>query len=144
MTRTLKIYLLWLLIAMIPLQAMAVNVLRACSSAPQGVTMVATSMHHGDVAAASHGSATDQLVGCDEECAEMAFSDDESNDTSKFFKHGSCSACATCGIAVVAPLQLMTFNPLHDSTEVHVTFGTILFTGFIPDSLERPPRHLSA
>jgi hypothetical protein len=144
MTRTLKIFLLWLLIAVIPLQAMAANVLRECSSAPRGMTMVATSMHHGDVVATSHGCASDQQSGGHEECAEMASLDDQSNDASKFSEHGSCSACAACCMGTFAPLQLMPIKPFHNSAELYVAYGTIAFAGFIPDSLERPPRHPAA
>jgi hypothetical protein len=145
MNRTLKTYLLWLLIAVMPFQAFAANVLRTCSSGHQGMTMVAaTSMDHGPVSASSHDSVMDQQSGDDEECPEMASSDDQSSDTSKSLKHGSCSACAACFVCAVAPPQLLTFKPSFNSAEVYVTFGSTLVAGFIPDSLERPPRHLAA
>ena len=145
MNRTLKTYLLWLLIAVMPFQAFAANVLRTCNSGHQGMTMVAaTSMDHGDASASSHDAVMDQQSGDEEECSEMASSDDQDNDTSKSLKHGSCSACAACFVCAVAPPQLLTFKPSFNSAEVYVTFGSTLVAGFIPDSLERPPRHLAA
>lgn len=145
MNRTLKTYLLWLLIAVMPFQAFAANVLRACSSGHQGTTMVAaTLMDHGDALGGSHDAVMDQQSGDEEDCPEMASSDGQSNDTSKSFKHGSCSACAACFVCAVAPPQLLTFKPSFNSVEVYMTFGSTLVAGFIPDSLERPPRHLAA
>ena len=145
MNRTLKTYLLWLLIAVMPFQAFAANVLRTCNSGHQGMTMVAaTLMDHGDASASSHDAVMDQQSGDEEECSEMASSDDQDNDTSKSLKHGSCSACAACFVCAVAPPQLLTFKLSFNSAEVYVTVGSTLVAGFIPDSLERPPRHLAA
>ena len=145
MNRTLKTYLLWLLIAVMPFQAFAANVLRTCNSGHQGMTMVAaTSMNHGDASARSNDAVMDQQSGDEEECPEMTSSDDQDNDTYKSLKHGSCSACAACFVCAVAPPQLLTFKPSFDSAEVYVTFGSTLVAGFIPDSLERPPRLLAA
>lgn len=145
MNRTLKTYLLWLLIAVMPFQAFAANMLRACSSGHQGMSMVAaTSMNHGDASASSHDAVMDQQSGDEEECPEKASSDDRSNDGPESLNHGSCNACAACSFGAVAPFQLLTFKPSFNSAEVYVTFGSTLVAGFIPDSLERPPRHLAA
>jgi hypothetical protein len=145
MNRTLKTYLLWLLIAVMPFQAFAANVLRTCSSGHQGMTMGAVaSMDHSNASTSSHVAAMDQQSGDDEACPEMASSNDHSDNTSQSFKHGSCSACAACCVGAVAPPQLLTFKPSFNSAEVYVTFGSTLVAGFIPDSLERPPRHLAA
>lgn len=145
MNRTLKTCLLWLLIAVMPFQAFAANVLRTCNSGHQGMTMVAaTSMDHRDVSASSHDAFMDQQSVDEEECPEMASSDGQGNDTSKSLKHVSCSACAACFVCAVAPPQLLTLKPSFNSAEVYVTFGSTLVAGFIPDSLERPPRHFAA
>ena len=145
MNRTLKTYLLWLLIAVMPFQAFAANVLRVCGSGHQGMTaVVVSSMDKGNASAGSHDAVMDQQSVDDEKCPEMASSGDELNDTSTSLKHGSCSACAACFVCAVAPPQLLTFKPSSNSAEVYVTFGSTLVAGFIPDSLERPPRHLAA
>ena len=145
MNRTLKTCLLWLLIAVMPFQAFAANVLRTCNSGHQGMTMVAaTSMDHGDASASSHDAVMDQPQGDGKECPGMATSDEQSNDSPKSLKHVSCSACAACFVCAVAPPQLLTFKPSFNSAEVYVTFGPTLVAGFIPDSLERPPRLLAA
>lgn len=145
MNRTLKTYLLWLLIAVMPFQAFAANVLRMCNSGHQGMTMVAaTSMNHSNALASSHDVVMDQQSSGEEECPEMVSSDDQSSDTSKSLEHGSCSACAACFVCAVAPPQLLTFKSSFNSAEVHVTSGSTLIAGFIPDSLERPPRHSAA
>lgn len=145
MNRSLKTCLLWLLIAVMPFQAFAANVLRTCNSGHQGMTMVAaTSMGQGDASAGSHDVVTDQHSGAGGECPVMASSDGQGDDTSTSLTDGSCSACAACFVCAVAPPHLLTFKPSFDSAEVYVTFGATPVAGFIPDSLERPPRHLAA
>ena len=145
MTRTLKTFLLWLLIAAMPFQAFAANVLRACSSGHQGTTMMSvTSTVHGDASVTSHVGVMDQQLDAEEECPKAASSVDQSDDSSDAVKHGSCSACAACCIGAVVPPQLFSFKASFNNAEVYETFGTTLVAGFIPDSLERPPRHFAA
>lgn len=140
MNRTLKTYVLWLLIAVMPFQAFAANVLRACGSSHQSMSMVASAMDHGNVSDISDGAGMDQPSGQDDHCPEMASSSKQSSETSTSIKHGSCSACAACSVGAFAPPQLLTFKPSFSNAEVYETFGSTFVGGFIPDSLERPPR----
>jgi hypothetical protein len=145
MTRTFKTFLLWLLIAVMPFQAFATNVLRVCSSGHQGMTMATlTPAAHGEEAANTPDALMDQQSADDEECVEVTSSADHNNDTPDSPKFGSCSACAACCVGAFAPPPMLSFKPSSNDAEVHETFGATLVVGFIPDSLERPPRHLAA
>lgn len=144
MTRTLKSFLLWLLIAAMPFQAFATNVLRACSSGHQGMSMVSlVPIADGNASAESLNTSVDQQSGEEEECIEAASSADQSNLSSDPLKVGSCSACAACCVGAFALPPLLKFKPSSNNAEVHQPFGATLAIGFIPDSLERPPRHLA-
>jgi hypothetical protein len=145
MTRFLKEYLLWLLIAVLPLQGFAAVVLRSCSSGQMSLSSVvrATSMH--DYSA-------HQMDTTSEPCVQMASHDGCTAHTSDSpkkssgnhaFKHGSCSACASCCVGAAAPTALFSFRVPSKIPEVRRTSGVTPVIGFIPDSLERPPRQAS-
>jgi hypothetical protein len=76
-------------------------------------------------------------------------SDDIADSTKKppgshAYKHGSCSACASCCVGAAAPPFFSSFNLPSKIPEVRRTSGASPVIGFIPDSLERPPRHIAA
>jgi hypothetical protein len=144
MTRTLKTFLLWLLIAAMPFQAFATNVLRACSSGHQGMNMVLLAPIADGASGEWFDASVGQQPGEEEECIEAASSADQSHQSSDPLKVGSCSACAACCVGAFALPPMLTFKPSSNNAEVHQVFGATLAVGFIPDSLERPPRHFSA
>lgn len=144
MTRTLKSFLLWLLIAAMPFQAFSANVLRSCSSGHQGMSMVSVApIADGKASGESLNPPGGQQSGEEEECIEAGSSADQCNQSSDTLKVGSCSACAACCVGACALPPLLKFNPSSNNAEVHQAFGATLAVGFIPDSLERPPRHLA-
>lgn len=144
MNRTFKTFLLWLIIAVMPFQAFAANVLRVCSSGHQGTTMVTPGDGaHDELASESAHDLLNQQSADEEGCAEVASSADHCNDSPVSLKVGSCSACAACCVSAFAPPPTLTFKPAANDAEVHETFGSAPVVGFIPDSLERPPRHLA-
>jgi hypothetical protein len=145
MPRSLKTFLLWLLIAVMPFQAFATNVLRVCSSGHQGMTMVAPApAAQGEVGGDSPHDSMAQQSQDDEECTEVASSATQGNDCPDSPKLGSCSACAACCVGAFAPPAMHSITPPSNVAEVHETFGSTLIVGFTPDSLERPPRHSAA
>lgn len=145
MTRSLKTFLLWLLIAVMPFQAFAANVLRACSSGHQGMTMVsAAPAAHGEATSDAHDVSMDQQSDEEAACIEAASSADQCKQSVDSPNGGSCSACAACCVGAFAPPHMLTFTPSSSDAEVHETFGADCVAGFIPDSLERPPRHRAA
>ena len=142
MTRTLKTYVLWLLIAVMPFQAFAANVLRACGAGHQGMSMVVV----GQVAEVEvlDDSAREALASetssQKEHCKDAVTPKLTEGDGSDSFKQGSCSACAACSVGAFAPVPTLTFKPAFKNAEVYETFGVTFIAGFIPDSLKRPPR----
>lgn len=145
MTRLLKKYLLCLLIAVLPIQGFAAVVQRSCSSGH----MVAASLvletaepgqsaHDMDAVSASE-QAVSEHDGCAEDTADSSKAPSGSHD-----KHGSCSACASCCVGAAAPPVFRSFSLPSKIPEVRRTSGATPVVGFIPDSLERPPRHPAA
>ncbi len=140
MNRSLKTFLLWLLIAALPLQGFAAAVqLRCGPTHHEGVAMVdMEAHHHEDNAGHSHD-------GDDEVTHHSAFAVKAStSDTSLKHQHASCSACAACCVGAGAPPSSSPMTPAHSSSESFVISQTPLVDGFIPAGLERPPKHIFA
>lgn len=124
---------------MMPFQAFAANVLRACGSSHQGMSMVASAMDHGNVSDISDGAGMDQPSAQDDHCPEMASSSKQSSDTSTSIKHGSCSACAACSVGAFAPPQLLTFKPSFINAEVYEPSALHLSADSSPTVSNVPP-----
>lgn len=117
-------FLLWLLIAALPLQGFASS-MRACCVEEMTVTPVAPVMaaqtpHCHDMAEPVAHAAGDGDMG-------MHHGHDCSN-------HGACTAGAT------APPAMLALQPLSLSGAPVPLAGSLLFSGHIPSGLERPPR----
>lgn len=124
MNRSLKHVLLWLLIAVLPLQGYAAVTLHGWSApAPEAMTMPA--MDH--AAMSTH-----------EACVEAPAVDGKA-------QHGDkhCSAAAACCVGAAVPPGLPTFALPLDAPDVHQAWLVTPVAGHIPDSLERPPRFFS-
>lgn len=143
MNRSLKTFLVWLLMALLPLHAMAVSVGMSCApdhrkasqaSAPGGAS------HHREAAAdmhAHHGA----LVGHGGEAAS-----DPGTSPAKAGQqtHSSCSACSALCVGAVAPPSAVVSVPTFDGSDAILVAPPPLDPGFIPDGLQRPPRRHSA
>lgn len=140
MTRTWKTYLLWLLIAAVPFQAFAAG-LRTCASRHQGMSMSVTSaVIKSPILQKLEDEPLKQQFAQKAHCKEMGVSGVSTDDASKSFKHGSCSACAACSVGAFAPPPVLTVKTPINNAEVYVTSGVNMVAGYIPDSLKRPPR----
>lgn len=137
MTRTVKTFLIWLLMALLPLHAAAASIGMSCAlvgqqnphhAAPQQHAMAADAhAHHGGEAA-----------------AQSAPEDGKGQSHSAKQPHSSCSACsAFCAGAVAPPSSLQALPASGGSNAVLVSPSAIV-AGFIPDGPQRPPRHPSA
>lgn len=144
MIRVLKTFLLWFLIAALPIQGIAAVVQASCG--PRHHDMASMAMesgdHHHDAGVGPHHH--DNV-----EVAKAVISDTDQSDKAEASstpspKLGSCSACASCCFGAVAPPPAISLTPVFNSVETAVLPPVIAFTGFIPANLERPPRHLSA
>ncbi len=137
----LRILLLWLLIAALPIQGMAAAIQATCASENQGsAIMMMAPEHHHDMA--SHGHDHD-----DHHVASVDGSADKSGqlpDVADNHEHSTCSACASCCVGGVAPPSAAVQTPSYDSSNFVFVSAPSLVAGFIPPSLERPPKHISA
>lgn len=147
MTRVFKTFLLWLLIAALPLQGMATVVQASCGPRHHAISSTGTGMadHHHASGETPHAH-SDMVVqkadvGADSE-ADVGSGVESSS--KPFHKLSSCSACAACCFGAVAPPSSLSTTPVLSSVEAAVLSPVVSFTGFIPAGLERPPRHLSA
>lgn len=134
MNRFLKTMLLWLLIALVPLQAVAATMGVSCGLAHQQAMANALSApahhdmsapadhHHGD----AHAAAADQTGAADTPAGKTP--------------HSTCSACSAFCVGAVAPPSPSVFLPSFSGAETLLISAAPLVAGFIPDGRERPPR----
>lgn len=135
----LKKFLLWLLIAALPLQGFAAAMQTSCGQmvAHHGQTEKTSAMqaHHqaaGDTADSMHASA-------DHNAPHFA------KDPAGANHHGgSCSACASCCIGAAAPPSVNVLTPVYRSAVPAPSAPAHLVAGFIPAGLERPPKRFTA
>jgi hypothetical protein len=144
MNRTVKTFLVWLLMLVLPLHAVAANVGMACAPLKrQAVHMMAANAHHGDA-----GNARDTHAhhgGGHASDAASATHDGDSSATEPGKKaHSSCSACSALCIGAVAPPSAFLPMPSFDGSDAVALAPVRFAAGFIPDGLQRPPRHPSA
>lgn len=141
MTRTVKTFLIWLLMALLPLHAVAASIGMSCALVGQQVP------HHAAAQAARHAPAMDAHVhhGADVASSlDQAAPDDGSAQAQSAKQpHSSCSACSSfCAGAVAPPSAAQSLPSFGGSHAVPVTPSALL-AGFIPDGPQRPPRHPS-
>ncbi|WP_194725302.1 hypothetical protein [Noviherbaspirillum malthae] len=144
MNRVLKTFLLWLLIAALPLQGMAAVIKASCGPRHHDMSsvMMMKGHHSHDEATAphQHDDAGNTVVADDAQKASAKKSAE-----AKQGPHLSyCSACAACCFGAAAPPPSVSLTPDFSTVEAAVIPPVVSFTGFIPAGLERPPRHLSA
>jgi len=120
MSRSLKNVLLWLLIAVLPLQGFAAVMLHGWT-APAPVAAAMPAMDHAAMAMPSHDA-----------CLQASSAGE---------KHG-CSASAACCIGAAVLPGLPGFTLPLDAPDVHQAWLVTPVAGYIPDGLERPPRFL--
>jgi hypothetical protein len=96
--------------------------------------------HHqnANAAHAHHGSAHGSVHGA------PAHDEDASARELGKKAHSSCSACSALCIGAVAPPSAFLPLPTFDGSDAVAVAPTRLIAGFIPDGLQRPPRHPSA
>lgn len=139
--QTLVRYLLWMLIAALPLQGTAAAFMSGASvagmdrdgAARAGVTMVEA------IAAmpTANAAMTDELVvmhaaHCGEAMPEHGKA-----------THGKCSSCASCCVGACAPPQAVVLFLSLPLARCAVLVAEPAMTAFIPATLERPPRLIS-
>lgn len=140
MNRTVKTFIVWLLMLMLPLHAVAASVGMSCAPirqheassagmAHQQSAPDAHAHHGGDHAAHGAGTAAD---------------DDASASGIAKQAHSSCSACSAVCAGAVAPPSAFSSLPTFDGSDAVLVSPPSLVAGFIPDGPQRPPRRQSA
>lgn len=89
-------------------------------------------------------SASEQAVSEHDACAEDTADSSKEPSGSHAYKHGTCSACASCCVGAAAPPVFSSFSLPSKIPEVRRTSSATPVIGFIPDSIKRPPRHPAA
>jgi hypothetical protein len=146
MRRDLKTLLLWLLVAVLPLQGVAAAAMTSCHARlyPGQAAMETAKHHHAGKMMHLHasGSAVDVDVHAMHHAHHQG---DHQGDHQLQDKHDastSCSACAACCIGAAALPAGLDWTFVRNGSEPVQTFPSPFMTGFIPAGLERPPRPL--
>lgn len=113
--------LLWLLIAVLPLQGLAAVMLHGWTAPAAAVQP----MDHAAMAMSMH-----------EACTDASAAGEPSHHVDK---HG-CSASGACCVGAAVPPGFPVLILPPDTVDVHLASLVTPFAGHIPDGLERPPR----
>jgi hypothetical protein len=143
MNRFLKTLLIWLLIAVVPLNAVAATVGMSCGLGHQQAMQLAASPDAGHAMHQDTGHHHDMADGSGSGHTAAMPADVASGDADKP-AHSTCSACSMFCIGAVAPPSVFVSVPSFSGSENVVVSATPLVTGFIPEGLRRPPRQISA
>ncbi|HYD81868.1 MAG TPA: hypothetical protein VEC06_18865 [Paucimonas sp.] len=145
MHRALKSFLIWLLLAALPIQGIAAAAMLSCR-AMQSVAATpeaahAEHAHHGNAAHAQHEAFDETALADRTDDADGAHSGHHSS--GKHDASTSCSACAACCIGAAPLPAASNWAAVPNGSEAVVVAPVPLMTGFIPAGLERPPRFLA-
>jgi hypothetical protein len=143
MRRFFKTFLLWLLMAALPLQGFAAGIGTSCGQVAHhgpSESVVPARPHHHDGNAATTAHHHD--AGAHSASMPHPMSADKSAGTSH--AHYSCGACMACCHGVAAPASISFLTPGYSDSLPTVIAPAPLVTGFIPAGLERPPKRIAA
>lgn len=143
MDRTVKTFIVWLLMLMLPLHAVAASVGMSCAPIRQHEASSAAMAHHQNApdAHAHHGGEHAAHAAHD---ASAAADDNASASGIAKKAHSSCSACSAVCAGAVAPPSAFSALPSFDGSDAVLVSPSPLVAGFIPDGPQRPPKHQSA
>lgn len=140
MMRLMKILVIWMLMLVLPAQAIASAIRLSCGPAHHPVSaaaaMAVEHVHHG----------MDQHSDHHHELLQQA-ANDSASDTPKEstqFKSSFCSACASCCVGALAPPSIGQWHSDHHSSFAPLVAFAPFLAGHIPPGLERPPRNFLA
>lgn len=143
MVRSLRLLLIWLLIAVLPMQAIAAGVRMACVvEADLVVPKVATASIAQASASEHHHHAG--MSGEEMDAKPIPDIHNHATDHSNHHKNATCSSCGSCCVGVFALLAPLSIALNDARALVEIISPPPLVTGFIPNGLERPPRQISA
>ena len=132
MHRSITTFMLWLLLAALPLQGFAAAMQSSCGPTKQAASSPAP------VAAAAHGHQHDAHLAATLPLPE--------HDHPAKGKHAgsTCSACLACCVAAVAPPSCGVMAPVYSAFIPVADTLLLLLADFIPGGPERPPKYPAA
>jgi hypothetical protein len=130
MNRSINTLLVWLLMALLPLHAIAAGAGMACASMQQGQDKQSTLIvHDADAAMHAHGAHMGEADGTD-----------SGQDAPVAKVHSSCSACSALCVGAVAPPSAQLPLPAVEGSDDVLISSSSLGPEFIPEGPQRPPR----
>jgi hypothetical protein len=146
MNRVLKTFLLWLLIAVLPIQGMAAVIKASCGPRHHDTSLAVMTVaeHHHDADVGPHQHDSSDVTAATEDVEAAGTASHHSSSAKQIHKASHCSACAACCTGAVAPPSSVSLPPVLSTIEAAPIPPAVSFTGFIPAGLKRPPKHLSA
>ncbi|WP_429206736.1 hypothetical protein [Massilia sp. UYP11] len=137
MNRLLSTLLVWLLMGMLPLHAVAGSINMSCAPVLPQVAVPLADQHMAHAASSDmHAHHGDHAM----TEADAAFGDDGSHANVEKSTHSSCSACSIFCAGAVAPPSFSLSLPVFDGSSAASASPADFVAGFIPDGLRRPPR----
>lgn len=137
MNRTLTTFLVWLMMAVLPLHTVAAAANMSCVPPIEPAQRVAMASHASHLTSdqphAHHGAHAAAKASPDA-------SDDAHPAKAGTSVHSSCSACSAFCAGAVAPPSFSLPLPAADGSEPVIVSRADIVAGFIPDGLQRPPR----
>lgn len=136
MNRLIKILTIWMLLLVLPAQAMASAIKISCGPSHHSISSAgATASEHAhensDHGIHQHKQVADSVN--DRTLPDLP-------EQSEKFKSSYCSACAACCIGLAMMPSSAEWSPEYSSAFIPVIPSSSLFTGHIPAGPERPPR----
>ncbi|MEW6371143.1 MAG: hypothetical protein AB1584_09415 [Pseudomonadota bacterium] len=146
MNRLLTTLLVWLLMAALPLHAVAASINMSCAPVPSQAP-AAPMAGHAAHAAPDHAhepanaGAHAHHGGHAASAPDTAADEDGHHAKAGKLSHSSCSACSAFCAGAVAPPSFSLPMPAFEGSDALLVAHADVVAGFIPDGLRRPPRH---
>lgn len=146
--KVLRILLLWVLMLTLPIQGFAAALRSSCGTEQQSSHSVVQADDGAPAAHFSHhhDDADTDPVAMHEPHHEVAGTSHghyQSHNQHHDHKNAFCGSCGSCCTGAFALMSTQLSPPAFQQVSVEVVAPSPLVTGFIPESLERPPRLLS-
>ena len=143
MNRFVRLFLIWLLIAVLPLQGVAASMRMTCIvDASSGVpTETATVAARPNPSAHRHHAG---MLHTEMNAKPEPTADGHAVGHLNHHKNASCSSCGSCCIGAFALPAPWSISLNNAQASVDIVSPSPLVTGFIPNGLERPPRQIFA
>lgn len=138
MSKRLRHFVLWLLMAWLPVQGMAAAVMRPCAMAHRGMSNASV-----NVSGPCNESAM-ALETKDVAQVDLRGSDVQDHSTQSSAHKHSCSHCAGCTFGAFAPPSVAAFASTGAPSSDVLLPSSDPFTGFISARIERPPRYAAS